>query len=147
MVLLVVGCLGLLGFFDDSKKLTRNSQRALPGRIKLLLEFVRAAPACIALAFGMRQPLANTIAVPFLKNLLIDVGWFFLLFGMIVITGASNAVNLTDGLDGLAIVPAMIAAGCFGVIAHVVGTTASPRSGEHTSELQPPDHLACRLLL
>jgi len=121
IVLLVTVGFGLIGFFDDYKKLTRNSHRGLPGRVKLLLEFVLAAAACIALAFVMRQPLANTIAVPFLKNLLIDVGWFFLLFGMIVITGASNAVNLTDGLDGLAIVPAMIAAGCFGFIAYVVG--------------------------
>src|SRR5258708_31344564 len=128
MVLLVVGCLGLLGFFDDSKKLTRNSQRALPGRIKLLLEFVLAAAACIALAFVMRQPLANTIAVPFLKNLLIDVGWLFLLFGMIVITGASNAVNLTDGLDGLAIVPAMIPAGVLRFVPYVLGHPVSPHS-------------------
>jgi phospho-N-acetylmuramoyl-pentapeptide-transferase len=69
----------------------------------------------------MRQPLADTIAVPFFKNLLIDLGWFFIVFGVLVITGASNAVNLTDGLDGLAIGPAMIAAGCFALIAYLVG--------------------------
>jgi phospho-N-acetylmuramoyl-pentapeptide-transferase len=69
----------------------------------------------------MRQPLADTVAVPFLKNVLIDLGWFFVVFGVLVITGAANAVNLTDGLDGLAIGPAMIAAGCFALIAYLVG--------------------------
>jgi phospho-N-acetylmuramoyl-pentapeptide-transferase len=121
IVLLVTVGFGLIGFFDDYQKLTRNSHRGVPGRVKLLLEFGLAAVACIVLAFVMRQPLANTVAVPFFKNFLFDVGWFFVLFGMVVITGASNAVNLTDGLDGLAIVPAMIAAACFGFIAYVVG--------------------------
>jgi phospho-N-acetylmuramoyl-pentapeptide-transferase len=82
---------------------------------------VLAAVACVALAFVMRQPLADTVAVPFLKNVLIDLGWFFVVFGVLVITGAANAVNLTDGLDGLAIGPAMIAAGCFALIAYLVG--------------------------
>jgi phospho-N-acetylmuramoyl-pentapeptide-transferase len=123
IVLLVTVGFGLIGFFDDYQKLTRNSHRGLSGRVKLLLEFALAAIACIVLAFLMPQPLANTIAVPFFKNLLFDVGWFFVLFGMVVITGASNAVNLTDGLDGLAIVPAMIATGCFGFIAYLVGNS------------------------
>jgi phospho-N-acetylmuramoyl-pentapeptide-transferase len=61
------------------------------------------------------------VAVPFFKNVLIDLGWFFVPFGVLVIVGASNAVNLTDGLDGLAIVPMMIAAGCFAFIAYMVG--------------------------
>src|SRR5207237_7249278 len=65
--------------------------------------------------------LANTLAVPFLKNLLFAFGWFFVPFGAFVIVGASNSVNLTDGLDGLAIVPSMIAAGCFAFIAYLVG--------------------------
>jgi phospho-N-acetylmuramoyl-pentapeptide-transferase len=93
----------------------------LPGRLKLMIEVVLAAIACIALAFVMREPLADTVAVPFFKNVLIDLGWFFVAFGVLVITGASNAVNLTDGLDGLAIGPAMIAAGCFALIAYLVG--------------------------
>ena len=121
IVLVVTVGFGAIGFFDDYTKLTRNSHRGVPGRLKLLLEFLLAGAACVVLAFVMRQPLANTIAVPFLKNLLLDVGWFFIPFGMVVIAGASNAVNLTDGLDGLAIVPSMIAAGCFGFIAYVVG--------------------------
>jgi phospho-N-acetylmuramoyl-pentapeptide-transferase len=112
---------GLIGFFDDYRKLTRRSSRGLPGRLKLVLEIVLAAAACILAAYVMRDPLANTIAVPFFKNVLIRLGWFFVLFGVFVIVGSSNAVNLTDGLDGLAIVPAMIAAGCFGFIAYLTG--------------------------
>jgi phospho-N-acetylmuramoyl-pentapeptide-transferase len=112
---------GLIGFFDDYKKLTQRSHHGLPARVKLLLEIVLAGAACVALAFIMRQPIANSIAVPFAKNLLLNLGWFFLPFGVVVIAGASNAVNLTDGLDGLAIGPSLIAIGCFGFIAYVVG--------------------------
>jgi phospho-N-acetylmuramoyl-pentapeptide-transferase len=123
IVLAVTVSFGLIGFFDDYRKLTRRSHHGLPGRAKLLIEIIVASAACIALAFIMRQPLANTIAVPFFKNVLFDLGWFFAPFGVLVITGASNAVNLTDGLDGLAIVPAMIAAGCFALIAYIVGNS------------------------
>src|SRR5258708_37949824 len=77
--------------------------------------------AVLGLAFLMRAPIANTIAIPFVKNIVLNVGWFFLPFGILVITGASNAVNLTDGLDGLAIGPSMIATGCFAFIAYAVG--------------------------
>jgi phospho-N-acetylmuramoyl-pentapeptide-transferase len=121
IVLSVTVGFGLIGFFDDYRKLTRRSHRGLSGRVKLLLQIVVALGACIALALIMRAPMANTIAVPFFKNLLLNFGWFFPVFGVLVITGASNAVNLTDGLDGLAIGPAMIAAGCFAFIAYVVG--------------------------
>jgi phospho-N-acetylmuramoyl-pentapeptide-transferase len=121
VVLSVTVSFGLIGFFDDYRKLTRRSHHGLPGRLKLLLQVLLAAIACLVLAFVMRQPLANTVAVPFLKNVLFNLGWFFLPFGVLVIAGASNAVNLTDGLDGLAIGPAMIAAGCFAFIAYVVG--------------------------
>jgi phospho-N-acetylmuramoyl-pentapeptide-transferase len=112
---------GLIGFLDDYRKLTRRSHHGVSGRTKLLLEIVMATGACITLAFIMRQPLANTIAVPFAKTALLNVGWFFLIFGVLVIAGASNAVNLTDGLDGLAIVPSMMAVGCFAFIAYMVG--------------------------
>jgi phospho-N-acetylmuramoyl-pentapeptide-transferase len=121
IVLFVTVGFGLIGFFDDYRKLTRRSHRGISARAKLLLQVLLAAAACIVLAYVMRQPLANTVAVPFLKNVLLNLGWFFLPFGVLVIAGASNAVNLTDGLDGLAIGPAMIAAGCFAFIAYVVG--------------------------
>src|SRR5579862_9425638 len=112
---------GLIGFFDDYQKLHRRSHRGVPGKLKLLLEIVLAVIACVALTSVIRQPFANTIAVPFFKNVLVDLGWFFVPFGVLVMVGASNAVNLTDGLDGLAIVPTMIAAGCFAFIAYMVG--------------------------
>jgi len=112
---------GLIGFFDDYRKLMRRSPHGLPGRVKLLIEVILAAAACIALAFVMPQPLANALAVPFFKNVLFNLGWFFVPFGVLVITGASNSVNLTDGLDGLAIGPAMIAAASFAIISYLVG--------------------------
>jgi phospho-N-acetylmuramoyl-pentapeptide-transferase len=121
IALLVTVGFGLIGFFDDYRKLTRRSSRGVSGRSKLLLEIGIAGLACVALAVVARQPFANQIAVPFFKNTLLDLGWFFVPFGILVIVGASNSVNLTDGLDGLAIVPTMIAAGCFGFIAYMVG--------------------------
>jgi phospho-N-acetylmuramoyl-pentapeptide-transferase len=121
LALLVTVAFGLIGFFDDYRKLTRRSHRGVSGRMKLVLEFAIAATACIVLARCLHQPFANEVALPFLKNALWDLGWFFVPFGMVVIVGASNAVNLTDGLDGLAIVPTMIAAGCFAFIAYLVG--------------------------
>jgi phospho-N-acetylmuramoyl-pentapeptide-transferase len=121
VVLPVTVGFGLVGFLDDYRKLSKRSHRGVSGRSKLLLEIGLAALACVVLAFLMRPPLANALAVPFFKNVLLQLGWFFVPFGILVIIGASNAVNLTDGLDGLAIGPAMIAAGCFALIAYLVG--------------------------
>src|SRR5690242_1306106 len=121
IVLWMTVSFGLIGFLDDFRKLTRRSHHGVPGKVKLLLEILIALGASIAIAFIMRQPMANTIAIPFAKTALLNVGWFFLVFGVLVIAGASNAVNLTDGLDGLAIVPSMMAVGCFAFIAYMVG--------------------------
>ena len=112
---------GLIGFFDDYRKLTRRSHRGVSGRVKLLLEIAVAVAVCVALATFIHQPFSNTVAVPFFKNVLLDLGWFYVPFGVVVLVGTSNSVNLTDGLDGLAIVPTMIAAGCFAFIAYMVG--------------------------
>ncbi|MGE5270954.1 MAG: phospho-N-acetylmuramoyl-pentapeptide-transferase [Thiohalocapsa sp.] len=121
IVLLMTISFGLIGFFDDYQKLTKRSHHGLSGRVKLLIEIVLATAACLALTFILRQPFASSIAVPFFKNVLVNAGWFFLPFGVLVITGASNSVNLTDGLDGLAIGQAMIAAAAFALIAYLVG--------------------------
>jgi phospho-N-acetylmuramoyl-pentapeptide-transferase len=121
ITLVVTVGFGLIGFLDDYQKLTRRSHRGVPARVKLLLEIALAVAVCVVLSAVIRPPLANTVAVPFFKNALLDLGWFFLPFGAVVVVGASNAVNLTDGLDGLAIVPSMIAAGCFALIAYMVG--------------------------
>jgi phospho-N-acetylmuramoyl-pentapeptide-transferase len=121
IVLLVSVGFGAVGFGDDYLKLTKRNSKGLPGRLKLVLEIAVAAVAAILIAYVTRQPLSTQLALPFLKDALINLGWFFPVFAVFVMVGASNAVNLTDGLDGLAIVPVMIAVACFGLIAYLVG--------------------------
>jgi phospho-N-acetylmuramoyl-pentapeptide-transferase len=122
-VLLVTVGFGAIGFADDYLKLTRRSHKGLPGKLRLLLEIAVALVAAVWIMKITPAPLGDALAVPFLKSVLINLGWFFPAFAVIVMVGASNAVNLTDGLDGLAIVPVMIAAGCFALIAYLVGNT------------------------
>ena len=122
MVLVTIG-FGLIGFGDDFLKLTRRNTKGLPGKGKLAGQIgIGAVAALVIMAFA-RDPGTTGLAVPFMKDLLIDLGWFFVPLAVFVMVGASNAVNLTDGLDGLAIVPVMIAASCFGLIAYLVGNT------------------------
>ena len=125
-VLLVTAGYGVLGFLDDYSKVTKQTVAGIRGSMKLLIQFAIAAVAVFVLVYyGARAPesagFQTSVAFPLLKNLLINLGWFYLVFGAVVIVGASNAVNLTDGLDGLAIVPVMIAAAAFALIAYVVG--------------------------
>ena len=112
---------GLIGFMDDYLKVTRRDSDGLPAKLKLTLQAVLAIGVTLGIMRLLPEPLTTTLAVPFFKTLLVDLGWFFLAFAMVVMVGASNAVNLTDGLDGLAIVPVMIAAGVFALIAYLVG--------------------------
>jgi phospho-N-acetylmuramoyl-pentapeptide-transferase len=121
IVLFVTVACGAIGFLDDYEKLTKKSSRGLSSRMKFLLQMLIGGLAALAVMWTAPGALSGTLAVPFAKNFMIDLGWFFVPFGMIVVTGFSNAVNLTDGLDGLAIVPSMIAAGCFALIAYLVG--------------------------
>lgn len=120
-VLIVTLSFGGIGFIDDFQKLTRRSSSGLSGKIKLLLELTIAAAVAWWVASIADPAIANGLAIPLFKDLMIDLGWFFIPFAAIVMVGTSNAVNLTDGLDGLAIVPAMIVAGCFALIAYLVG--------------------------
>jgi phospho-N-acetylmuramoyl-pentapeptide-transferase len=120
-VLLVTIGFGAIGFADDYLKLTRRNHKGLPGKIRLSLEILVALVAALWIMSITRAPLDTALAVPFFKSLLINLGWFFPAFAVVVMVGASNAVNLTDGLDGLAIVPVMIAAGCFALIAYLAG--------------------------
>jgi phospho-N-acetylmuramoyl-pentapeptide-transferase len=112
---------GGIGFFDDYKKLTKRSSSGLSGRSKLVAEALVAVIAGTVIMRLTRDPLSTTLAVPFFKNVLIPFGWFFLAISVFVIVGCSNSVNLTDGLDGLAIVPSMMAAGSFALIAYLAG--------------------------
>ena len=115
-----LGC-GAVGFCDDYVKLTKSSHKGVSGKVRLLLECAIAFVAVIAFMHLTAAPLNTGLAVPFFKNVLVDFGWFFAPFGILVITGSANAVNLTDGLDGLAIGSVMISAACFGIISYLVG--------------------------
>ena len=126
IVIFVTAGFGLIGFVDDYMKVTKQSTAGFGGKFKLLFEFTIAAIAVfwatsVARANGMDAGLETSIAFPFFKDFLINIGPLFYVFGCIVIVGSGNAVNMTDGLDGLAIVPVMIAAATFGVIAYLVG--------------------------
>ena len=121
VVLLVMCGFGAIGFYDDYLKVTKQSDKGFSGKSRLGLEFIIAGIACYLIMMAGNQPFSSSLAIPFFKDFLYNMGWFFIPFGAFVIVGAGNAVNLTDGLDGLAIVPIMIAAGSFGVIAYLSG--------------------------
>jgi phospho-N-acetylmuramoyl-pentapeptide-transferase len=121
IVLVVTIGFGLIGFADDFLKVTKRNSRGLPSRLKLLAQVVIGTIAALWVVWLTREPISTGLAVPLFKSVLVDLSWFFVPFAVIVIVGASNAVNLTDGLDGLAIVPVMIAAGCFALIAYLAG--------------------------
>ncbi|MCL4107675.1 UNVERIFIED_CONTAM: hypothetical protein GTU68_022136 [Idotea baltica] len=115
IVLFVTIAFGLIGFADDYAKVSRQSTAGVSGRVRLGLGFVIALIAGAAAAYFHPEALTNGLALPIFKDTLINLGYFFVPFSMIVIVGSANAVNLTDGLDGLAIMPVMIAAGALGV--------------------------------
>ncbi len=120
IVLMVTLGFGAIGFYDDYLKVTRQTHDGFSGRARLALEAVISGSACAAMTYFGPSNITG-LALPLVNGFVLDMGLFFILFGSFVIIGAGNAVNLTDGLDGLAIVPVMIAAGTFGVIAWVVG--------------------------
>jgi len=121
IVLLVTLAFGLIGFADDYAKVTKQTTKGVSSRVRFLAGLAIAGLAVYAASAFHPPELTHQLAVPLLKNVLLPLGMFFVPFGMIVIVGAANAVNLTDGLDGLAIMPVMIAAGTLGVISYVVG--------------------------
>jgi phospho-N-acetylmuramoyl-pentapeptide-transferase len=113
IVLAVTLGFGFVGFYDDYLKVTKQSHSGFAGRIRLAIEAVIALAACYALVRLGRDPFSTSLGIPFFKDIALNFGWFFIVFGAFIIVGAGNAVNLTDGLDGLAIVP---------VINYVAGT-------------------------
>ena len=120
-VLLVVIAFGAIGSVDDWMKLRRRSHDGLSAQMKMGMQLIIGFLATLAFVQLSPEELRYGVAVPFLKDTLISMGVLYVPFAMIVIVGASNAVNLTDGLDGLAIVPVMIVAGCFALIAYLAG--------------------------
>src|ERR1700731_5050744 len=115
IVLAVTLGFGFVGFYDDYLKVTKQTHSGFAGRIRLAIEAIIALAACYALVRLGRDPFATALVIPFFKDVVLNLGWFFVMFGAFIIVGAGNAVNLTDGLDGLAIVPVMIAAASFGM--------------------------------
>ena len=114
---------GFIGFIDDYLKVTKRSVGGLKGRLKLLAEIGVAGLAVYWISATGTPALADKLALPFFKEVLLDLGVLYLPFGVFVMVGAANSVNLTDGLDGLAIVPVMIAAGVFVIISYLIGNT------------------------
>jgi len=125
IVLMVTTAYGILGFLDDYAKVTKQTTAGISGWMKIAIQFGVAGLATYLIMVSSFRPvdpgLGSSVAFPIFKQLLLNLGWFYIAFGMIVIGGFSNAVNLTDGLDGLAIAPVMIAAAAFGFIAYLVG--------------------------
>jgi phospho-N-acetylmuramoyl-pentapeptide-transferase len=121
IVLAVTLGFGFVGFYDDYLKVTKQTHSGFAGRLRLAIEALIALAACYALVRVGRDQLSSSLVIPFFKDVVLNFGWFFVMFGAFIIVGAGNAVNLTDGLDGLAIVPVMIAAASFGLIAYLAG--------------------------
>ncbi len=122
----VTAAFGVLGFVDDYAKVTKQTSAGLTSKQKLLAQVVVAVIAGVLMVLWMwRSPtspfLETSIAFPFFKDVLLNIGWFYVAFAAFTIVGFSNAVNLTDGLDGLAVVPVMMAAAAFGIISYLVG--------------------------
>jgi phospho-N-acetylmuramoyl-pentapeptide-transferase len=120
-VLMVTIGFGVIGFADDFLKVTKRNSRGLSSRLKLLAQIVIGVAAATWITYLTREQISTGLAVPLFKSVLVDLDGFFIPFAVLVIVGSSNAVNLTDGLDGLAIVPVMIVAACFALIAYLVG--------------------------
>ena len=120
-VLTVAVAFGAVGSVDDWMKLRRRSHHGMSGRMKLVLQLLVAFVVTLVFIELSPPQLRYGVAIPFLKDSLVPLGLLYVPFAMLVMVGASNAVNLTDGLDGLAIVPVMIVAACFGLIAYLAG--------------------------
>ena len=120
-VLFVLMGFGAIGFYDDYLKVTKASTKGFSSKLRLLLEAIVAGGAVIIMVSAGDPKISTALAFPFFKDVLWQMGWWFVPFGALVIIAAGNSVNLTDGLDGLAIVPVMIAAASFGLITYLVG--------------------------
>ena len=120
-LLFIVTCFGFLGAYDDYKKIKYNNSSGISFKFKIIAQILIAVLGILLLKnFSDHEELTN-LYFPFFKNLIINLGWFFIPFSVFIIVGSSNAVNLTDGLDGLATVPVILVAGCFAFISYVTG--------------------------
>ncbi len=121
LVLIVLLTSGFIGWLDDTLKLRFHNSKGLPARWKLLLQSVVGLAAACYLYFTATMPVETQLILPFFKNAVINLGGFYIIFVYFVVVGTSNAVNLTDGLDGLAILPVALICVALGVFAYVTG--------------------------
>ena len=119
--LYIVISFGLLGAFDDYKKIKQSNSLGVSSKLKIILQIILAIVGVSFFVYFSDYQEINNLYFPFFKNLIINLGWFFIPFSVFVIVGSSNAVNLTDGLDGLATVPVILVAACFALISYVTG--------------------------
>ena len=117
----IAGSFGLLGAYDDYKKIKKNNSSGVSSKFKIFIQIILALVGIFIIYFYSESSEINKLYFPFFKNLVINLGWFFVPFYLFVLVGSSNAVNLTDGLDGLATVPVMLVAACFAFISYVTG--------------------------
>ena len=120
-LLYIAGSFGLLGVYDDYQKIKKNNSNGISLKVKIIIQIILALIGILILYFYSGSDEITNLYFPFFKNLIINLGWFFIPFYLFVIVGSSNAVNLTDGLDGLATVPVILVAGCFAFISYVTG--------------------------
>ncbi len=121
LLIFITFSFGILGAFDDYKKIKKKNSSGISSKLKFLIQIIISLISLIILYRFIGSELTNNLYFPFFKNLVINLGWFFIPFYLFVIVGSSNAVNLTDGLDGLATVPVILVAGCFAFISYVSG--------------------------
>ncbi len=132
MVLFVATAYFFIGFTDDYAKLSKHSTKGVSAKLRMILGLIIGAVAGIWTIYLQGPELGGYLAFPVFKDFMINLGWFFVPFAIIVVVGAANSVNFTDGLDGLAIMPVMIAAASFAIIAYLVGSvTFSDYLGVH----------------
>ena len=117
----IAGSFGLLGAYDDYKKIMKNNSSGVSSKFKILIQIILALIGILIIYFFSESDEINNLYFPFFKNLVINLGWFFIPFYLFILVGSSNAVNLTDGLDGLATVPVILVAACFAFISYVSG--------------------------
>ena len=117
----IVASYGLLGAYDDYKKIKFRNSSGISFKLKIISQVLIAAIGILFLSYFSENTDLENLYFPFFKNLIINLGWFFIPFSVFIIVGSSNAVNLTDGLDGLATVPVILVAGCFAFISYVTG--------------------------
>jgi len=117
----IAGSFGLLGAYDDYKKIMKNNSSGVSSKFKIVIQIILALIGILIIYFFSESDEINNLYFPFFKNLVINLGWFFIPFYLFIIVGSSNAVNLTDGLDGLATVPVILVAACFAFISYVSG--------------------------